>query len=98
MKIFVSMLVLLTLCTFPLLSQESNPLTLKGVVVRQDGTGLGPLMSPFATIKPEHRGKCTRKRMAAFRSWLTRAAMTSLFHKRYFFLFPREYVLKPKHF
>jgi hypothetical protein len=41
MKIFVSMLVLLTLCTFPLLSQESNPLTLKGVVVRQDGTGLG---------------------------------------------------------
>jgi hypothetical protein len=40
MRIFVSMAVLLTLCTFPLLSQESKPLTLKGVVVRQDGTGL----------------------------------------------------------
>ena len=40
MKIFVSMVVVLTLCTFPLLSQESKPLTLKGVVVRQDGTGL----------------------------------------------------------
>jgi|ERR1700677_2841773 hypothetical protein len=39
MKIFVSMAVLLTLCTFPLLSQESKPLPLKGVVVRQDGTG-----------------------------------------------------------
>jgi Carboxypeptidase regulatory-like domain len=40
MKIFVSMAVLLTLCTFPLLSQESKPLTLKGIVARQDGTGL----------------------------------------------------------
>jgi hypothetical protein len=36
--------------------------------------------------------------MAAFRSWLSQAAMTSLFRKRDFFLFPREYVFKSKHF
>jgi hypothetical protein len=27
---------------------------------------------------------------------LIQAAMTSLFHRRYFFLFPREYVFRPK--
>ena len=53
-------------------------------------------MSSFAIIKPEHNGRCTRKQMAAFHSWLTQAAMTSLFHKRCFFLLPREYVFKPK--
>ena len=47
-------------------------------------------MSSFATIKPEHNGRCTRKRMAVFRSWLIQAAMTSLFHRRYFFLFPKR--------
>ncbi|MGB6988896.1 MAG: carboxypeptidase-like regulatory domain-containing protein [Candidatus Sulfotelmatobacter sp.] len=38
MRIFVSVAVLLTLCT-PLPSQE-KPSTLKGIVTREDGTGL----------------------------------------------------------
>lgn len=53
-------------------------------------------MSSCAIIKREHNGRCTRKRMEASHSWLIQAAMTSLFHKRCFFLFPRDYVFKPK--
>jgi hypothetical protein len=40
MRILVTVAVLLFLCTGPLLSQENKPLILKGVVTREDGTGL----------------------------------------------------------
>lgn len=40
MRIFVSVAVLLALCSAPLLSQENKHLTFKGIVTREDGAAL----------------------------------------------------------
>jgi hypothetical protein len=91
MKIFVSMVVLLTLCTFPLLSQESKPLTLKGVVVRQDGTGL---RAASVFVRDYQAGTQWEMHTEADGGFLFVVhpgcydVFISLFHKRYFFLFP----------